>query len=90
MQGDIKGCFDHISHEWLIQNIPMDKSILKQFLKAGFVFRDELFPAEEGTPQGGEISPILANMALDGMQRVLAEQFDKSCGAVQPAAARCS
>lgn len=78
LEGDIKGCFDHISHEWLIQNIPMDKSILKQFLKAGFVFRNELFPTEEGTPQGGVISPILANMALDGMQRVLAEQFDKN------------
>ena len=53
LEGDIKGCFDHISHEWLIENIPMDKSVLKQFLKAGFVFRDELFQTEEGTPQGG-------------------------------------
>ena len=53
LEGDIKGGFDHISHEWLIENIPMDKSVLKQFLKAGFVFRDELFQTEEGTPQGG-------------------------------------
>lgn len=53
LEGDIKGCFDHISHQWLIDNIPMDKSILKQFLKAGFVFQNELFPTEEGTPQGG-------------------------------------
>lgn len=78
LEGDIKGCFDHISHEWLIQNIPMDKSVLKQFLKAGFVFRNELFPTEEGTPQGGIISPILANMALDGMQNILAERFDQN------------
>lgn len=75
LEGDIKGCFDHISHEWLIENIPMDKSVLKQFLKAGFVFRDELFQTEEGTPQGGVISPILANMALDGMQKVLSDHF---------------
>ena len=75
LEGDIKGCFDYISHQWLIENIPMDKSVLKQFLKAGFIFRNELFPTDEGTPQGGVISPILANMALDGMQKVLADRF---------------
>lgn len=76
LEGDIKGCFDNISHEWLLENIPMDKSILKQFLKAGFVFKGDLFPTEDGAPQGGVISPILANMTLDGMQRALAEYFD--------------
>ncbi len=75
LEGDIKGCFDNISHDWLIENIPMDKSILKQFLKAGFIFKGELFPTEDGTPQGGVISPILANMALDGMQKVLSDKF---------------
>lgn len=75
LEGDIKGCFDHISHDWLIEHIPMDKSVLRQFLKAGFIFRDKLFPTEEGTPQGGVISPILANMTLDGMQKVLADRF---------------
>jgi RNA-directed DNA polymerase len=78
LEGDIKGCFDNISHEWLIANIPMDKSVLKQFLKAGFVFKDELFPTDDGTPQGGVISPILANMALDGMEKVLQNHFDLS------------
>ena len=76
LEGDIKGCFDNISHQWLIDNIPMDKSILNQFLKAGFVFKDKLFATDEGTPQGGVISPILANMALDGIQKVLVENFD--------------
>ncbi|HEL2739022.1 TPA: group II intron reverse transcriptase/maturase [Streptococcus suis] len=75
LEGDIKGCFDNISHDWLLENIPMDKSILKQFLKAGFVFKGELFPTEDGTPQGGIISPILANMALDGLQQVLSDRF---------------
>lgn len=78
LEGDIKGCFDNISHEWLIENIPMDKSVLKQFLKAGFIFEGELFPTEDGTPQGGVISPILANMALDGMQELLRKRFQ--CG----------
>jgi len=71
LEGDIKGCFDNISHNWLIQNIPMDKTILKQFLKAGFIFKRDLFPTDDGTPQGGVISPILANMTLDGMERLL-------------------
>ena len=75
LEGDIKGCFDHISHEWLIENVPMDKSILKQFLKAGFVFQGELFPTDDGTPQGGVISPILANLALDGLAKVLSDRF---------------
>lgn len=78
LEGDIKGCFDHISHEWLIENIPIDKSVLKQFLKAGFVFNRELFPTDEGTPQGGVISPIIANMALDGMQKTLYDRFHKN------------
>ena len=75
LEGDIKGCFDNISHEWLIKNIPMDKSVLKQFLKAGFIFKGELFPTDDGTPQGGVISAILANLALDGMEQVLSDRF---------------
>jgi len=61
LEGDIKGCFDNINHLWLLDNIPMDKSILKQFLKAGFVYKHHLNPTKAGTPQGGIISPILAN-----------------------------
>ena len=75
LEADIKGCFDHISHDWLLANIPMDKNILKQFLKAGFIYQRELFPTEEGTPQGGIISPILANMTLDGIEKKLVERF---------------
>lgn len=73
LEGDIKGCFDNISHDWLLSNIPMDKRILRQFLKAGFIFNEGLFPTDAGTPQGGVISPILANMTLDGMQRIIDE-----------------
>lgn len=71
LEGGIKGCFDHISHQWLIQNIPMDKRMLGKWLKCGFVFKQQLFPTNEGTPQGGIISPVLANMTLDGMQTLL-------------------
>ncbi len=75
LEGDIKGCFDHICHQWLLDNIPMDKVMLHKWLKSGFVFNRQLFPTEEGTPQGGIISPTLANMALDGLQAMLAEKF---------------
>ncbi len=78
LEGDIKGCFDNISHQWLLDNIPMDKSILKQFLKAGYIFNRQLFPTDAGTPQGGIISPILANMALDGIEKLLSENFPKN------------
>ncbi|MHC1599816.1 MAG: group II intron reverse transcriptase/maturase [Candidatus Methanospirareceae archaeon] len=75
LEGDIKGCFDNSSHEWLLDNVPMDKSILTQFLKAGFVFNRHLNPTKAGTPQGGIISPILANLTLDGMEMAIASRY---------------
>ncbi|WCP67303.1 group II intron reverse transcriptase/maturase [Vibrio tubiashii] len=77
LEGDIKGCFDFISHDWLIANIPMDKVILKKWLKAGFMESGSWKPTEAGTPQGGIISPVLANMALDGLEAVLESHFGK-------------
>jgi RNA-directed DNA polymerase len=75
LEGDIKGCFDNIQHCWLMNNIPMDKKILSKFLRAGFIFDKKLFPTDSGTPQGGTISPTLANMTLDGMEMAIAEKF---------------
>lgn len=75
LEGDIKGCFDHISHEWLLENIPMDTQILEKWLKCGYVETRKLFPTDEGTPQGGTISPTLMNMTLDGLERLLQERF---------------
>jgi len=78
LEADIAGCFDTISHQWLIDNIPMDTPILRKWLKAGFVFNNELFPTVSGTPQGGIISPGLANMCLDGLERALATAFPQA------------
>lgn len=75
LEGDIKGCFDHISHEWLLDNIPMDKEILGKFLKSGFMDSGNFRDTEEGTPQGGTISTVLCNMALDGLESLLKERF---------------
>lgn len=71
LEGDIKGCFDNISHEWLINNVTMDKKVLREFINSGFVFEDRLYPTNEGTPQGGIISPTLANLTLDGMEKLI-------------------
>lgn len=77
LEADIKGCFDHISHEWMLKNIPMDKQMLSKWLKSGYVEQGSLFPTVEGTPQGGIISPTLANMVLDGLEKRLADSFPK-------------
>lgn len=75
LEGDIKGCFDNISHDWLVANVCMDKGILRKWLKAGFIELGRLFPTQAGTPQGGIISPALANLALDGLQHELTTLF---------------
>jgi RNA-directed DNA polymerase len=76
-EGDIRACFDRISHAWLLAHVPMDKTILRKWLKVGFMEENILYPTEEGTPQGGIISPVLANMALDGLEMALQDAFPK-------------
>jgi len=80
LEGDIKGCFDNISHEWLVKNVPMEKRILRQWLKAGYMEGGCFFDTGSGTPQGGIISPVLANLALDGLERLLHEEFKRETG----------
>ena len=75
LEGDIRGCFDNISHEWMVRHIPTDKRILRQWLEAGFVENRTLFPTKAGTPQGGIISPTLANLTLDGLEQRLKDSF---------------
>ena len=76
LEGDIRGCFDNISHDWLLKQIPTDKKILNKWLKAGYVEKGQLFPSKEGTPQGSVVSPTLANMVLDGLELAI----DKAAG----------
>jgi RNA-directed DNA polymerase len=71
--------FDNINHQWLLANVPMEKSILTQFLKAGFIYKHHLNPTKAGTPQGGIISPILANMTLDGIEKLVMAKYPKRC-----------
>jgi RNA-directed DNA polymerase len=71
LEGDIRGCFDNISHDWLLRNITMDKVVLRKWLEAGYVEEGALFATDAGTPQGGIISPVLANLTLDGLEQAI-------------------
>ena len=71
LEADIKACFDEIDHDWLIQNIHMDKRILRQWLKSGYLEQGEFRQTDKGTPQGGIISPTIANMALDRLEATI-------------------
>lgn len=78
LEGDILGCFDNFGHGWLESHVPMDKKVLRSWLKAGYVESGKLFPTQAGTPQGGIASPTIANIALDGLEAALAEQFGRT------------
>lgn len=84
MDADIKSFFDKISHDWLLKSVPMDKGMLRKWLKAGVIDRHTLTATEDGTPQGGIISPCLANATLNGLETELkahlCEQFGKTRG----------
>lgn len=87
LEGDIRGCFDNISHDWLLKNVSMDRVVLRKWLQAGFVDKGVLFPTEAGTPQGGIASPVLANLALDGLEDAVRSALGRTKNARQPAKA---
>ncbi|HSW07053.1 group II intron reverse transcriptase/maturase [Aquabacterium sp.] len=80
LEADIEGCFDHINHEWLVRHVRMDKCIVQQWLKAGVVYKGQLTATEAGTPQGGIISPTLANAALNGLEAGLVAHLTATLG----------
>jgi len=77
LEADIQACFDRISHEWMQHNILMDRKILRAWLAAGYVEKGKLYPTKGGTPQGAIISPVLANMALDGLESAIKRSVPK-------------
>jgi len=74
LEGDIKGCFDNISHNWLEENIPLPKTTLRKWLETGYIWENTWHETKSGTPQGGIISPVLANMTLDGIERLIKQK----------------
>ncbi|TCA60991.1 group II intron reverse transcriptase/maturase [Rhizobium pisi] len=80
LEGDIKSCFDEISHDYILEHMPMDKAILRKWLQAGYIEEGTLFETRAGTPQGGVISPTIANRVLDGLEAAV----DASVGSSKP------
>jgi RNA-directed DNA polymerase len=77
LDADISGCFANIDHGPLLAKRPVFTTTLRQWLKAGVVEVGFFSPTDTGTPQGGVCSPLLANVALDGMERLFdAEDAD--------------
>lgn len=83
LEADIEGCFDHINHEWLVSHVHMDREILNKWLKAGVVYKGQLASTEAGTPQGGIISPTLANVALNGLEAGLQSHLRAKVGSTK-------
>jgi RNA-directed DNA polymerase len=75
LEGDIKSCFDRISHDWLLAHVPTDRAILQKWLKSGYMEKHVLHETTDGTPQGGIISPVLSNCALDGLEQLLKKKY---------------
>jgi RNA-directed DNA polymerase len=78
LDADIAKCFDRINHQALLDKIdtfPRLRRQIRAWLQAGIMDGDALFPSEEGTPQGGAISPLLANIALHGLEKVAEKAF---------------
>jgi RNA-directed DNA polymerase len=80
LEGDIRSCFDTFSHDWLMAHIPMEQAILRKWLKAGVMDKHVLYPTDAGVPQGGVVSPVIMNLALNGLERRIKDAFPTSQG----------
>src|SRR5712692_4537377 len=81
LDADIAKCFDRIDHTALLDKIntfPQLRRTIKAWLQAGVLDGETLFPTEQGTPQGGVISPLLANIALHGMEEMVQTAFPEA------------
>lgn len=79
VDADVKGAFDNISHETLLQLVDgfPAKELVRQWLKAGYLEDGAFHATDSGTPQGGVISPLLANIAFHGMEKALGVRYNK-------------
>ena len=79
LEGDIKGCFENINHKVLLEKLEdfPDKNVIEKWLKSGYLENDLFNPTDPGTPQNGIISPLLANIALHGLEKALHIKYHK-------------
>lgn len=83
LDADISKCFDQIERTALLAKLntsPRLRRCIKGWLEAGVLDGEELFPTRAGTPQGGVISPLLANIALHGLETIISEKFPRRRG----------
>ena len=83
LKADIQSCFDNIDHDWVMEHIPMDKTVLRKFLKCGYIRWGTFYPMERGVPQGGSISSVICNMVLDGLEALLKKQFAEAVNMIR-------
>ena len=79
LEGDIQGCYDNFAFQWMLKHIPMDKTILEKWLRAGYVENGIHYPTRKGVPQGGIISPTISNMVLDGLEEAVRCAVPRRC-----------
>nr|WP_253880935.1 group II intron reverse transcriptase/maturase [Priestia megaterium] len=79
-EGDFLGCFDHLNHNWIMEQTSMfpGSTLIKRWLNMGYIEQDMLRMTTEGTPQGGIVSPLLANIALCGMEEEIGIVYKKT------------
>lgn len=80
LDADLAKCFDRIDQTALLAKLntsPKLRRVIKGWLKAGVMNDEELFPTTAGTPQGGVLSPLLANIALHGLETIISEKFPR-------------
>ncbi|MCK9576093.1 MAG: reverse transcriptase domain-containing protein [Clostridia bacterium] len=75
LKADVRECFDRVSHSWLLENLPVDKKLLKSILKCGYIQNNRFYATKEGVPQGGVLSPVLINFVLTGMETILKYEY---------------
>ena len=91
LDADISKCFDQIDRAALLAKLktsPRLRRCIKRWLEAGVMDGEEIFPTTAGTPQGGVISPLLANIALHGMETIISEKFPRRRGWSPPKVVR--
>jgi RNA-directed DNA polymerase len=77
LDADISGCFDNIGHQPLLARLPVFTTAIRGWLKAGTVELGTWKPTTTGVPQGGPLSPLVANVALDGMERLFGAEDER-------------
>jgi RNA-directed DNA polymerase len=87
LDADISGCFDNIGHDPVLARLPVFTTTIRRWLKAGTVELGTWKPTTTGVPQGGPLSPLVANVALDGMERLFGAE-DKQGRFVPPSRRR--